>query len=372
MEPHSRDHMRLPRRIEPRRTDGAFPCLDIEIDEIEGSVRVQDPRLFHAGRRAFCRRLLEAASRQPGIRRAEVQLGTASCLIEFDAGSNTPEAMADAFVRAVREASAATLRSERTPWWRRHWGWSTLTAFRLVDSASLWETVEVKTGRVRLRHPELKGDRARLSRLADTLAGLDGVLGCCVFPLSRRITIDYCPESPLANHLLDRVEQALVNLEASGLPAEPETGRAIAVATIGKRFAYLALAGGAFAMTLVGRAMPGMASAPWLVATSHYLARSSPRLNERLRRTAFFGPILQEWEYHGGLSRSSKGKLAGLTLTIVTVTVVLSPLTPVALVLIVLISTSSIYGIARMPALGDDLHPEPRLNGQAHLALPAP
>ncbi len=38
-------------------------CLDIEIDEIEGSVRVYDPRVFHAGRRPFCRRLIEAMAR---------------------------------------------------------------------------------------------------------------------------------------------------------------------------------------------------------------------------------------------------------------------------------------------------------------------
>ena len=76
------------------------------------------------------------------------------------------------------------------------------------------------------------------------------------------------------------------------------------------------MAGGAFTLTLVGLVVPGVPSVPFLLATSYYLARSSPRLNERLRRTAFFGPILQEWEGHDALSLTSKGKLIGLTATI--------------------------------------------------------
>ncbi len=114
------------------------------------------------------------------------------------------------------------------------------------------------------------------------------------------------------------------------------------------------MAGGAFTMTLVGLVVPGVPTVPFLLATSYYLARSSPALNERLRRTAFFGPILQEWEGHDALSLTSKGKLIGLTATIVVVTVVLAPLTPLALSVILLISTLSVYGVARMPALAED------------------
>jgi uncharacterized membrane protein YbaN (DUF454 family) len=110
------------------------------------------------------------------------------------------------------------------------------------------------------------------------------------------------------------------------------------------------MAGGAFTLTLVGLVVPGIPTVPFLLATSYYLARSSPRLNERLRRTAFFGPILQEWEGHAALSLSSKGKLIGLTATIVIVTVVLAPLTPLALSVILLISSLSVYGITMMPA----------------------
>ncbi len=131
------------------------------------------------------------------------------------------------------------------------------------------------------------------------------------------------------------------------------------------------MAGGAFTLTLVGLVVPGVPTVPFLLATSYYLARSSPALNERLRRTALFGPILREWEGHGALSLASKGKLIGLTATIVVVTVVLAPLTPLALSVILLVSSLSVYGVARMPGLTGDGQTEVPVGGRTLLPLPA-
>jgi len=381
MESGSLKHTGLPDRIDLGEGNGVSPCLDIEFDERMGSVRIYDPRLFRAGRRDFCERLLKAASRQPGIHKAEIHLASASCQIEFSPGSNAPRSMADAFVHAVREASAGSSWFGRISWWRRRSRWSTLTAFRLPDGVSLWETVEVEPAQIRLRRPGVTGNRARLSHLADTLAALEGVEACHVSPWFHRITIDVCLDSPLSDRFLDSVEQALKGIRADDLP-QPErrtdalpaaADGEVAVATTGwKRLIYLAMAGGSFAMTLVAFIVPGIPTVPCLLATSYYLARSSPRLNERLRHTLFFGPILREWEQHGGLSRFSKGKLAGLTLAIVSVTVVLAALTPITLVLIVLISSLSIYGIARMSGLPEEPQAGFQFNGQAFLAFPAP
>jgi uncharacterized membrane protein YbaN (DUF454 family) len=382
MESASLKHAGLPDRIEPGEGDGVSPCLDIEFDERGGSVRVYDPRLFQAGRRGFCERLLEAASRQPGIHKAEVDLASASCQIEFSPGSTTSQCMADSFARAVREASAGSSWLDRVSWWRRRRGrWSALTAFRLPEGVSLWETFEVEAARIRLRRPGVTGNRARLSRLADTLADLEGVEACRVSPWFHRVTIDVCLDSPLSDRLLDTAEQALRGIRAADwLPPERRThartadadGEVSLVTTTGwKRLVNLALAGGSFAMTLVALAVPGIPTAPCLLATSDYLARSSPRLNDRLRHSLLFGPILRECEHHGGLSRFSKGKLTVLTLAIVSVTVVFAALTPVVLVFIVLISSLSIYGIARMSDLPDEPHRVLQLNGQAFLAPPA-
>ncbi|HZW29864.1 MAG TPA: YbaN family protein [Isosphaeraceae bacterium] len=366
----------------PRRRVSAAepPCLDIEIHEDPGSIRVYDPRVFHAGRRAFCRRLLEVACRQPGIEKAELDLASATCRIAFDPGSATSQRMAGAFSRAVRQTLEDPAGWVRSPWWRPTPRWSALTAYRFGDEVSIWETLEAKPGRTRLRHRGFSGDRAGRARLAGTLAGLDGVDQCRVSPWSGALTIESRQEGRDADHLLDRLERALRNgMAAESMRLEHPTDllradfdSSIEVATGAKRILYLALAGGWFAMTLVGLAVPGIPTVPCLLATSYYLARSSPRLDAMLRRTAFFGPILDDWEHYHGLSWSSKGKLTGLTLAIVVVTVAVTPLSPVALILILLIATLSLYGIARLPALsgeppaGIPLEPPPRL------ALPSP
>jgi hypothetical protein len=99
--------------------EAAFFCLDIEIDERAGLVRVHDPRLFRAGQHAFCKRLLAAASQQWQIRRAEVNLATATCWIEFGPGLGTSQALAGAFIEALREASGATGNTVKRTWWQR-------------------------------------------------------------------------------------------------------------------------------------------------------------------------------------------------------------------------------------------------------------
>jgi hypothetical protein len=217
----------LPDRIELGQGGGAFPCLDIELDERMGSLRIHDPRLFQARRRGFCERLLMAASRQPGIVKAEVELASASCQIEFSPGvQTTAVCMADTFVRAIREASAGCPLLDRIRWWQRRGGWSAMTAFRLPENVSLWEAFEVKPAQIRLRRRGLTGSHARLSRLASALAELEGVEACRVSRWSHHITIDVCREGPLSDRFLDTVEQATACLKAAELlrPERPSDG----------------------------------------------------------------------------------------------------------------------------------------------------
>src|SRR5271157_1458664 len=352
-------------------------CLEVELDGRTGLGRVIDARLFQPARREYARRLLEALCEHPGVRKAEVELASSTCCVEFDLASNTPAVMGGILVEAVRTASA---RSGKTPWWRRSPRWSTLTAYRSFGELSLWETYADEPGSVRLVHRGGALDRAAASRLADSLAGLDGVERCHVALWSHRITIDCGPGAgPLASRTVDRVERIL-EAQAAAHPREAVAGSGavpaaadapVIAATVWKRLRYKAMAGGAFTVTLVGLVVPGVPTVPFLLATSYYLARSSPPLNERLRRTAFFGPILREWEGHGALSLTSKGKLIGLTATIVVVTVVLAPLTPLALSVILLISSLSVYGVARMPGLTEDAQTEVPVGGRTLLPLPA-
>jgi uncharacterized membrane protein YbaN (DUF454 family) len=247
----------------PPRGAPAASCPDIEIDERSGLVRVHDPRLFQASERSFCQRLLAAASEQPQMRRAEVNLLSATCSFEFGPGLATSDALADTFINILRQASAVPTNRMRGSWWRR-----------VKDLAG--------------------GGRSRRS---------------------------------------------IMSVSGKRVPGGV------------KRLENLALAGGSFVMTLAGLVVPGIPTVPFLLATSYYLARSSPRLDERLRRTTFFGPILEEWEHHGGLSARSKEKLVGFSGLILVITVVVSPFSPVTLVVIVLMWFLSVYWITRLPGI---------------------
>ena len=95
-------------------------------------------------------------------------------------------------------------------------------------------------------------------------------------------------------------------------------------------------------------------------------------MNDRLRRTSVFGPILDEWERHHGLSGSSKAKLMGLTAAIVVVTIAVTPLAPVVLVVVLILASLSMYGIARLPAAAVSSTAEEHLSPPARLALASP
>ena len=76
---------------ESRERDNA--CLEIELDGRAGLGRLVDARLFQPARREYARRLLEALCEHPGVRKAEVDLASSTCRVEFDLDSNTRAVM---------------------------------------------------------------------------------------------------------------------------------------------------------------------------------------------------------------------------------------------------------------------------------------
>jgi uncharacterized membrane protein YbaN (DUF454 family) len=295
---------------------------------------------------------------QPEFERADVDLGTASCRVEFGPRLRSSEALANAFTRAVREASVERPRTERLRDWWRGERWSSLTAFRGEDDGSVWETTEVNPGRVRLRHRGESVRRSQLARLANSLTEIDGVDACRAVLWSRAIVLDYQPESRLAEQLVDTVDDALRTLneiERAELLAARSPGGdpwyAVVPAHGWRRIKYLMLAGGAFTLTLAALIVPGIPTVPCLLATGYYLARSSPRLNKRLMRSPILGSVLQEWEEHSGLSRASKAKLIALSGAIVAVTLLVSPISPTIVAVLVILFALSAYGMLRLPGI---------------------
>ena len=323
------------------------PRQEIRLDEQAGLIRLIDTRLFEPTHRGFARRLLEALCDRPEVQRTEIDIDGCSCRVDFEPGSRSQEAMARSFADAVRAAAAP---AEQAAWWKRPERWSILTGYRQASGVSVWETHPDEPGRVELRRAKPVINRDACSHVFSVL---DGVEGCYVSPWTRRITVEFrAVDGQAASAGLDRLEKLLEGLEpAAGREITP--AGAAQVATGYNRWAYLGLVGGALVMTVVGLIVPGIPTVPFLLATSYYLARSSPAMNERLHRAAFIGPILEEWEAHAALSPTSKRKLIGLTGVIIVVTLLLTPLSLFALFMIFIIGTLSVQGILKTPTLGE-------------------
>jgi uncharacterized protein len=84
-----------------------------------------------------------------------------------------------------------------------------------------------------------------------------------------------------------------------------------------RRVAYLSIAGVCFVFAVLGAVLPILPTTPFLLLTSYYLSRSSPRLNAALRRSRVFGPLLRDWNERGGVRRSVKWVASLVVLVVV-------------------------------------------------------
>lgn len=91
-----------------------------------------------------------------------------------------------------------------------------------------------------------------------------------------------------------------------------------------KRALYYVAAGAFFVIGVLGAILPGLPATPFLLLTSFFLVRCSPRLNSALLRSRIFGPILIDWQVHGGVRRSVRIKAIIAVIAMVALTIWLS------------------------------------------------
>ena len=318
------------------------------ISEEHGVMVVRDLRMFRRGEEAFCRRLAVAAANQADVRSVRISLESSTCRIEFAPGRVDPKAMADRFVKAVREAVSGSPAEGKKE--RRDSKWGALVAFPASGGASLWEIMREAPDQLKAHHAMLRFDSSLAREVAKALRTQPGVVACRVSPWRRTLKITYDP-----GHLPDLAvvdsSEAILQHRLRPEP-EPATSQGTpAVARGPRRWYYLALAGGSFTLTVVGLVVPGIPTVPFLMATSYYLARSSPRLNKALSRSWFFGPIVTDLEKSGGLQPINKAKLTGLTLAVCALTLVVAGPSLIVVLIMLAVASASFYAINRIPVL---------------------
>ncbi len=328
-------------------------------DEVQGVLQVHDPRVFQTGRRAFCRSWLDAVLKCPGVRKAHVDLATATARVEFSTGAVAPAQMASAFADAVLEALVSP--PDAIP---DRGDWVALTAFAGSGSASPWEIQRRSARSLRLRHAGLSENPARRALWLERLSAAEGVNGCRALWFSDGFTLTLDPSRTSESRILDAAHDAWSEVVSPQPVAQ--TSESLLPLSPWDRIKNLTKAAGAFTLTLVAVAIPGLPTVPFLLATSYYLARSSNRLHNLLLNSSFFGPIVHDWETYRGLSRSSKRRLIGLSVVIIVVTVLLTPTSPIVLALIFLAASVNFYEITQLPGVATDHEP---LSATQNLAL---
>jgi uncharacterized membrane protein YbaN (DUF454 family) len=82
---------------------------------------------------------------------------------------------------------------------------------------------------------------------------------------------------------------------------------------------YLALAGAALILGLIGIVLPGLPTTPFVLLGSYFLVRSSTRLHERLMASRVFGGVLRDWYVHRGLRQHVRARAVAVVALVVAV-----------------------------------------------------
>jgi uncharacterized membrane protein YbaN (DUF454 family) len=126
----------------------------------------------------------------------------------------------------------------------------------------------------------------------------------------------------------------------------------------------MSAAGGCFVLGLLGAILPGLPATPFLLLTSYFLVRTSPRLNRALLRSRLFGAILRDWQRHQGIRRGVKRKAILIVLAAVAATLYFSELSAGWKWGIAAAAVVGLAVVLRLPVLTDPPHDEgPRERG---------
>ncbi len=119
------------------------------------------------------------------------------------------------------------------------------------------------------------------------------------------------------------------------------------------RWAYLAVAAVTFCLALAGVVLPGLPATPFLLLTSFLLVRSYPKLNDRLLRLRFVGPLLTDWQEHRGVRRHVKIKALVLIAAALAMTASSNQLPIVWLDVVMLCGICGVATIWQLPEVSD-------------------
>lgn len=121
-----------------------------------------------------------------------------------------------------------------------------------------------------------------------------------------------------------------------------------------RRWLYGGLGVMFFGLSIVGVWAPLIPTTPFVILSSYFALRSSPKLNDRLLRSRLFGRILTDWHLHRAMRRSTKRRVLIFMVIVFTATFGLTTPSGSALPMALAISLFSFGFVLRMPTVEDE------------------
>ena len=118
-----------------------------------------------------------------------------------------------------------------------------------------------------------------------------------------------------------------------------------------RRALYVALAGVCLGLGLLGAALPGLPTTPFLLVMSFLLIRSSPWLHEQVLRLPMVGKYLREWDEKRGVRRGVKLLAAAWVILAVALVLLATALTAPLKVLVAALAIVGLIVIWRLPTI---------------------
>jgi uncharacterized membrane protein YbaN (DUF454 family) len=116
-----------------------------------------------------------------------------------------------------------------------------------------------------------------------------------------------------------------------------------------RRIFYLAMAAIFFGLGVLGVLLPLIPATPFLLLTSYFLARASPRLNAVLLNSRLFGPLLHDWQVRGGVRPDVRLKAITIVIVAVLITLFLIDFAPIQSALVSTVALIGVIVILQLP-----------------------
>ena len=314
-----------------------------------GEVTIKFPELFALTAHAQTRRFVERILQVDEVTSVFVQFGRGTAVVRFDELRVTVSQMLEKMARVLHNRSTSasgadyvSIALERERSQRK------ATQFRPIRDA--WEVLAGQAGEFFVRSPLLEVE----PHLAETLAKRLAETTC---EASTRVgTAGHCLRIEGVSHelgageirgLLDHAVEQAIEQYWVGLQKTTQSR----VVTGSRRLIYVGLTLASFGMMVVAFILPGIPTPPFLVSTTYFGVRSSPRFYRWLSRTWLFGRMVRDWRDHRAFRLEDKLKSILLTLALIVVGIVWLGVRGPLLIVVLSIAAVEIVWLLSIPEI---------------------